>query len=285
MKKILCLFLLLLTVTACSSNSYEWIVNDIINDELHEYILQSYYDYETDEVITSKISNEIAISIIILKSYYSIDLDIVFKKANSSLDDITSYYENLEISDIYTAYNMILSYKLLGLDLSELEKYCDALTFDDLGYYDYLTAINCFNMLEVNDKLKNDLIDMYKDFDSQSYMDADYAAMIVVALQGEADYKYQEYLIKSVNDNKVVNYSGEFSCSSTSQVQIAFMSLGLIYSRNSLVDSLMDFKTTSGFKEYLMDEESDLSYASPQAFLAISMTYLNEQTGNKVILY
>lgn len=300
MKKI---FLFLITIittfslTACS-NSNEDHLRDYIADELHQYVFNYSYNWETNEYnYLDTINNDVATSVIMLSNYIPIDLESLLEQSGSSVEEVTTTYEEMEITDVSTAFNMILVYKMLGLDLDDLKTWAGNLTLNYIdstkGYYGvvypqtYLTVINCLNMLNMNASLKTTLIEKFDDFDvvSSSYMDADLASMIVISLQGTAHKDYLDYIYSSITFGGVKNWSDELSCSSTSQVLMALMSQGIVYNNNSVIRNVLSFKTTNGFKEYLDDTTADFSYASPQAFLAITTAYLFEETSNKVLFY
>ncbi len=299
MKKLLLLFISVFTTlscVACSTNSLEETMKEYINNELHDYVFQSYTDYYTgDFVQLDTISNDVAIATLMLEGYISYDFDMLLQRADSSIEEVTKTYEDMYISDVSTAYNMMLVYFLLDLDMTDLEEYFEDMTLSYIdsteGWYGvvypqtYLTVINCLNMLDVNNDLKNELIAKFDNFDDLDYIDADLASMIIISLQGGAHQDYLDYLYTTITSSGVKNYSDEFSCSSTSQVLMALMSRGVVYKNNAVVDYVLSFRTTNGFKEYLDDEERDLSYASPQAFLALTTAYLFEETSNRVTFY
>lgn len=315
MKKIFLLFITIITsfaLTACSESLEDHLFS-YINDELHDYTFKSYNDWETGELVQlDTINNDVATAILMLKNYITIDFETLLTKSDSSIEEVTKTYEEMYIYDVYTAFNMILVYKILDLDLSDLEDYFNTLDIfdfvtsiweedesgnwyevtDDNGevvlvfdQYKALTAINCLNMLDVNSTLKLKLISEFDNIDNLSYIDADVAAMVIISLQGAASKDYLDYMTSCITSNGVKNFNGDYSCSSTAQVLMALMSQGTIYRNNAVVDYLLNFRTTNGFKEFIDDEERDLSYASPQGFLAIATAYLFEETSNKVLFY
>lgn len=298
MKKIFLLFITMITcfsLTACG-NSVEDYLQEYIKDELHDYVFGHYTDYETGELVkTTSINNDVATAILLLDGYINIDLDSLFTKAGTSLEKVTKTYEDMYIWNVSTAFNMTLVYLLLDLDLTSLENYFEDMTLSYIDategwggvVYDstYLTVINCLNMLGVNDSLKTELIAKFDNINDLSYIDADLASMIVISLQGSAHQDYLDYIYSKITYKGVSNWSGEMSCSSTSQVLMALMSEGIVYRNNALVDYVLSFRTTNGFKEYLDDENRDLSFASPQGFCALATAYLFEETSNKVLFY
>lgn len=272
---VLCLFL-----TGCG-NDYKDPLFSYINDELHEYTFVVDVDWDTyEETQTNKIDNNIATAILLLEEYKEISLEELCIKNDKTLEEVTDFYTNREIDSVYTGFNMILVYEILDLDLSELKTYFNNLSIDDLGIWDYTTVINCLNMLKVNTSLKSELENKLINLDLDlwgGYFSADNAAMIMVALNGKESKDYYNYILSNVVDNSIVNYTGVPSCSSTAQASIAFLSQGIIYRDSVLSNSLLKFKNDIGFNEYLNDDIADLKYASPQAFLALAVTYVFEE--------
>ncbi len=292
MKKIF-IFLLsvfsIVSLTGCSTNDFEDIVMDLINNDIHLYTLSSYIDEETNEVSYDYyLNNDIAVAILMLNSYIQIDLETIINKVDKDINELKDAYEAMEIS-VDTGYNMILAYKVLDLDLEKLTNYYTNLTKDDLSSWNYITTINCLNMLGVNDVLKDELITIVSDYETMSsdeYFDADTASMIIVALQGSAPTGFKNYLLEQIDSNSYISTWGAANAASTAQGVIALMTEGLKYNNNSVSKALLDFKfSDGGFKWLLEDDCADFDYSSPQVFLALSVTYLFEETGNKILLY
>lgn len=303
MKKIFCLFLFASSIllSGCTTKiNFEKEVVKIINSELSNYIFQSYADYETGETVsTNLISNDVASALLLLNNKLTIDLNNLLESAESSIEEVKSDYEDMVIYDVYSAFNMILVYNLLELDLTRFEEYFTELTLEDIstGYvwdvYTHITAINCLSMLNVNSELKQTLIAKYDTIaeleelaklDDYFSLDADLISSLVISFQGNAPTEFKTLLVKFIESDGV-HFYGEPGCSSTAMVVIAMLSEGLIYNQNKLSDVLLDFKIDGGFKQYLDDTTVDLSYASPQGFAALASTFLYEETGSKVVLY
>lgn len=298
MKKILIVFLSVITIVSlsgCSNDiNYKKEIDKMVSEEIHKYMFNIsfdndyniMYDKNNNIVYTNEINSDMAASILLLDGYMTLNLDLIFSKVDKTVEEVTTYYENKEIYSISDVFNMVLVYNVLDLDLTKLEDYCTELTYEDLGYYDYITAIKCLNLLEVNTELKEELFNIYLDFNNQSYIDADVASMIVVAFQGDAPKEYVDYLFSIIQTNGYVDGFGDIPCSSSiAQVALALISEGYHYSNNIVTNALFDFKSDGGFKNKLEDEEVELSFASPQSFKAIVATYLYEDTGKKIVLY
>ncbi len=298
MKKILLIIvtcITLVTVTACNKSELEEHLHDYISNELAEYTFQYQVDWETGEgKYSNSINNDVATAILLLNSQIQINFENLAKKVGLSIEEVTATYEDMEITDVYTAFNMTLAYQILDLDLDDLKDWAKELSYTDIKAYDSpysgfeyaaLSTINTLNMLGVNDSLKNALISHFDNFNDFTYMDADFASLIVKSLQGEAHKDYLDYLYTQITSEGVKNYSGEVSCSSTSQVLMALMSEGVIYKDNMLFETVLSFRTENGFKEYLDDEERNISYTSPQAFCALATAYLFEETAMKIYFY
>lgn len=281
MKKIFILVLVLFTATGCFNNKVktEDHLIGIIKDEMHNFVMD-----HSSGGFSDRFNNDAATTILLLQTNIGIDLEMILDRAGTSLDIVTETYENMEIDSINTAFNMILAYNLLDLELTELTAYFEDLKKSEIIFWDYLTTINCLSMLGVNSKLKSELLELYSDIDDQGYMDADLAALIVVSHQGNAPKEYLEYLYSKITNDGVAGYSGEMSCTSTAQVIIALMSEGIVYKNNGLNDILLNFKVTDGFSEFL-EGEVDYAFASPKAFCALATIYLFEETSNKVLFY
>ncbi len=302
MKKIFLLFVAIITtfcLTGClNKNSIKDYLFDYSRDELHDYMFNYEYDWINDEYYYSNtLNNDTVTGLLLLSGYLDFDIDMILGKVDSSVEEVKETYENMVITDVSTAFNMILVYTLLDLDLTKLETWGRNLTLSYInsteGYYGtvypqtYLTVINSLNMLGVNTTLKNSLISKFDSFDTikADYIDADLAAMIIISLQGSAHQDYLDYLYTTITSKGVANYSGEMSCSSTSMALMALMSEGVVYANNAVVDYVLSFRVEDGFKQYLTDDSRDVSYASPQAFCALATAYLFEETSNKVLFY
>lgn len=278
MKRILTIFILLFSLTGCLfSLSTKDHISNMMKDELHTFIMDQYNPL--------KFNNDAATAILLLQSTIAIDLEMVLEKKDLSLEEVTTYYEELTITDVGTAFNMVLAYNILSLDTDNLESYFKSITKSELSSYDYLTVINALSMLGVNSSLKSSLLKEYDDISKLSYIDADLASMVIIAYQGNAPKEYLDYLYTQITSKGVKGWDDIENSCSTAYAIIALMSEGVIYNNNKLVDTLLTYKIEGGFKNKLDDTTYDLSFSTPQAFCALASSYLFEQSSNKVILY
>ncbi len=292
MKKLIIILLSIvafISVSGCSNKiDFGKELDNMIKNEIQYYLLKE--DVNNKGSYTNEFTNDMAASVLVLENYKTINLKLVLSKIDKDIDEIKSYYETKDINSIYDVFNMLLVYHMLEIDLDRLIDYCEELTITDLTSYDYVTAINCLSILddkiEDNTELKAKLVSKISDISTLDYIDSDVASMIILTYQGRAPKAYIDYIFENISNEGYVNGFGDkASSSSMSQVVCALISEGYSYGNNIVTKALFDFKTSIGFKNLLTDETGDLAYASPQAFKAISATYVFEKTGKKPILY
>lgn len=299
MKKIL-LCIMLFALVGCTSENpnngstnpevtnHKQLLENYVENELYQYTFTNYWN-------ENEVSNEIATAILMLEGYVDIDFEELCNKNNKTLQEIKSYYENRDIYSIYDVYNMILVYKVLDLGLEKLETYCTDLTNDDLFnsndvslQYNQITALKCLNLLNVNSNLQYILKMEFYDINSLHYKDADFISMITIALNGSNSDDYTDYLLDCLEDGGVYDLDWEtgqqnkLNCATTSITSIALIINGI--EEGDMTQELLNFKTNNGFKLYLDDNDADLSYSSPQVFLALTTIYLYNENGS-VSLY
>lgn len=291
MKKIfllvLCMFCI--TLTGCSDKEIkDEVLSDFIDEVLEDIIFKG-------DSLT--IVNETALALnILIEEGIDIDLDDLFDKNNIELQDVVYYYINLEITDVYTAYNMCLVYELLNINTSKLESYFMDPIFDNWGE---VTVLNCLNILDVNEVLKEELeIKIKNSFTEFDYNDADTIGLKMMALGADTPGVAKDMIKDYITVDGVLsadfydydsntNYPGESNACSTAMTIIGLLASDEKLSDYSvdeitLYEMLLTFKVEGGF-EY--NGELDLEYATPQSFLALTCYYISETLDKEVVLY
>lgn len=232
---------------------YEFIKSDlgdyISDDKIDYYVFQSYHLLQSFNPNLSKLSILLDQTKLALTYQNETDLPSAFRKTiyfkafNLGLTNTSAYLSNQSVSPspyaVYSYYPLVLS------------KYMIDQTVDHV----HLT------------KLANEV----------EIADADYAGMALQLLSLD-EVTYQDrvnelitYLETNVEANGFLDYSAKTSASTTAQVVLGLLSLGIDptnFNGVNLIEALMSYHTNGGFKNNL-DGDVDLMFSTPQVITSL----------------
>lgn len=269
--------------------------------EFKNKVLDDLYDDVLEDIIFKKnsltIINETALALnLLIEEDFKIDLNDLFEENDTTVKKVVDYYKTLEITDVYTAYNMCIVYDLLDIDDSKLKSYFLNPTYDNWGE---LTVLKCLNMLDVNEELEEELeLKIKNSFTINDYNDADVIGLKMMALGDDtpsvAKTMLKEYITYSgvlsadyYDYDANINYPGSANACSTAMTIIGLLACDENLSNYSvdgvsLYDMLLLFHKEDGFTSY---DSIDYEYATPQAFLALTCYYISETLNEEVSFF
>ncbi len=268
MKKILVLLCSAFLLTGCN---FDINIKDSILLEFYEKDLE-YIIFQEDSL---NMINETALALNLLEENdININLSNLFKKNNTTIDKVKEHYKNKEITDIYTAYNMCVVYELLDLENDNLKNYFLNPVYDSWGE---LTTLKCLQMLDVNETLEIELENKIAN-SIDDYNDADTIGYKMTVLKENTPNEFKELLKTFISEEGVYNeYSGINAATTATALVGVLCTKDDINDYNvnniSLYDSLLTYRVEGGFH---FNNELDLKYSTPQAFLALSCYYIYE---------
>jgi len=285
MKKLLFIFLLLsvFSFTSCKPNEEDTLekrVDTVIDTFLNKHA-KSYLNFDE-----GKIDFHVIEGIRLLeKNFDGYKLEDYLTKedaknyANSL--DYTIPNNTFKACVIDNAYNM----KNLYAEAS-LEKIVDVNPWSITYVY------KACSFYGVNPTLKQNLEDRLNVINPEDYRDADYAGMaLIVSSDLSIDKAPLFSLIKdNISDNGIVSFERANACS-TSYSVLGLLATGININKeylsengNNLIQNLLSYESNSLFKNYL-DEDVDLEFATPQAFLALACYKVFCKTSQRVEIF
>jgi len=194
-------------------------------------------------------------------------------------DLIPNSYLLMERETIANTFKMTIVEKAYQRNLDDTKTALSGFVADNP--YDAATLLNALTMTDGSSTQISDLINILTS--TPSFMDADYAGMILLALAPYIDNQLttqtindMESFIQTVLTENGVESWGNANSSSTATVILGLVAHGInprstTYSTNDvdLIEALLTYELDGAYKWLLADEQADMAFSTPQVFSAL----------------
>lgn len=263
MKKLfICIcFVLLAGATGCRQ------AEDDLLDEVNKAIAIFIENYSEDYVNEEKLDYYVVPA---LSALDDINLEDYVNK-----ETVEVYLDQLEYTEINDAFVAAVNSKAFSIEIND--KAVESLKgFEEISPFSYNYGLIALNIENVNQSLRDNLLGKINIIREEDFRDADYAG---IALMASADYDIDhnplfELIDKNLTADGVVSW-GNANASSTANSILGLIAMGIdptseAYTTNevNLVEALLKYENDGAFA-YILGEEHDLAFATPQAFSAL----------------
>ena len=194
-------------------------------------------------------------------------------------DLIPNSYLLMERETIANTFKMTIVEKAYQRNLDDTKTALSGFVADNP--YDAATLLNALTMTDGSSTQISDLINILTS--TPSFMDADYAGMILLALAPYIDNQLTTQTIadmtayiQTVLTETGVESWGNANSSSTATVILGLVAHGInprstTYSTNDvdLIEALLTYELDGAYKWLLADEQADMAFSTPQVFSAL----------------
>lgn len=260
-----------------------------MKDALALEVDQSIYSF-VDQLVEDYISDE-KIDYYVFAAYQKLQTFNTRLKTIESLltkEKIKTDYS--VISDLPSAFRSAIYFKALGLNLDLTATYLSGSSVNEGPY-----AVYSYYPLVLSKYIINQTVDevhLGQLSSETTISDADYAGMALQLLSLDSDSydvrinEILTYLKETVTKDGFLDYSGKASASSTAQVVLGLVSLGInprSFENIDLIEALMSYQVEGGFKNH-QTGAVDLMFSTPQVFSSLVVyklfndTYQNPKT-------
>ncbi|MBU1093723.1 MAG: DUF4430 domain-containing protein [Firmicutes bacterium] len=190
--------------------------------------------------------------------------------------------ENLLRENAANSFKTAIFESAFNLDLTTTQSALSG--FEVMGTYDGMALLNALLLVDGSQTQKDSVLSALLTFaEGQSYLDADYAGMMLLALSPYKDdsstqnaIEFMTEYIQSELTVDGVNAYGSANASSTASVIIGLVAQGInprseAYAIEGidLIEALLAFEINGAFQWQLSDEQADMMFSTPQAFSAL----------------
>lgn len=254
-------------------------ISDFLENDLKSIIAAStYVDYNIAAAFSLLNANG-----------YAIDLNDYVTDAQKEL------YENYDFNQEVTGYDSkegngfkaLVVQRALGMDLTNATDFFT--NIDSVTPYAEVSALHSFNILGIDSNARDEVITTLKYSTYSEYLDADYSAMVLAALQEATPQTFIDLLESFITVDGVENWELNPSCASTAQTIIGLSTITGDLSTYavdgvSLESMLLSFACDGGFED-IKGDGLDIYFATPQAFAALACLEVNAKTNSQVVLF
>ncbi|HPX71602.1 MAG TPA: hypothetical protein PLP51_00225 [Acholeplasmataceae bacterium] len=268
-------------VSGCKKKETEQQRVEKIITEVYKTHRGTFIMYTIDDIVFDY--NAIAAITLLNKKGYDFDLTKVLAE-----ELVVRHINNAEIKSENDAFKLMILAKAYNLEMpSKVVDYTANLT-QASSFYAYPVILSLIENFKNNDALLNQILAAIPTVHTNDWFDTDTAAFILATTTKYDNVdksNLQTLLDDATTVDGVLGWDGKYSASSTAMALIANTSNGKMVSfsgESNLADALVKFYDAEqkGFKSNLEAEEIDVTFATPQAFAALSL-YLLMLKGEK----
>lgn len=245
-------------------------------DVLVDTLIQSFINYNYDIYINNQSFDHYVLAAIKQLNLYGYNSPIL--NATSMAFPV----EDLSRVDISHTLKTTILEKSLGLNLDTTKTVLS--NFEASSTWDACSLLTALTLSQSSQtKIDSVLANLVATASLTSYLDADYAGMVLLALSQYKDdpsttstIEFMTTYIKTVLTTDGVESYGTANAASTASVVIGLVAQGInprgedyTTDGTDLIEALLHYELLSSFIYHLGDEEADMAFSTPQAFAAL----------------